>query len=92
MKTWSGVITTGDYLIEVTVYNERRGKGPLVKWYGTGESKAHLEPGTYETNIGKILINQITPVVDSGQVSFSIGFRGSGLPKGPFAEYLGLTD
>lgn len=85
MDVWQGTIIIEDCSIEATVYHEQPAGSVLKEWYGYGMSTRGLMPGSYETSIGTILITSSDPVARS------VNFHGTGVPKGPFAEAMGVN-
>ena len=87
METWKGIMQSGFLEIPVVVTFARlsiRG-GEWGEWFGTGITDRYwpMNPPTFETNIGTVLI--LKNSIRSGGKHY-IEFKGTGNPKGPLAE------
>jgi len=49
------------------------------KWYGSGNTVEKIETGTYETELGTILVDTVTFSEVTGRYKFT--FKGDGEPK-----------
>lgn len=85
---WKGVMRTEFLEIPVTVtYNAL--SGGVGEWYGSGVTDRYwpMNQPQFETNIGTVLI--VKEAIRSESRHY-IEFRGSGKPKGPLAEAIGI--
>ena len=85
MNTWNGNININGNEIEVWVDYKRATQNRLGEWSGYGYLTKCLDVGSYKTNIGTIIINNIT--INPGKYYFT--FVGSESPKGELKLIMG---
>lgn len=88
MHTWNGIIKYNQYSLEATIYSDNPRSTGLKKWFGSGFSDTEWpdDADQFETNVGTIILTRRS--IGPGGNTFS--FTGSGIPKGPLADYLGI--
>ena len=88
MGEWRGIIQAGDLELAVIVIYWLPDDG-MGEWYGSAvtEKPLPIDQPQFETNIGTVVIVNQTIRSDG---THSITFRGSGNPKGPLAEAMGM--
>jgi hypothetical protein len=88
MGKWKGVMKTEFLEIPVTVTFNTAPVG-LGEWFGSGMTDKYwpMNQPQFETNIGTVLI--MNEAIRSESRHY-IEFRGSGKPKGPLAEAMGI--
>jgi hypothetical protein len=84
MTQWCGKVESGTLKMNASVFYQNPSNMKFGNWYGSGTTDDYWEPGQYDTNIGTIIVNSSNPCRD-------VGFKGTGSPKGAFAEFLGLN-
>jgi hypothetical protein len=82
MNYWNGVITIGEHSANVKVNFVVPGDQGLGSWQGSGTCEKFFELYTYETEIGRIIITNIS--VGSNGSSFT--FQGTGKPRGELIQ------
>jgi hypothetical protein len=89
MGKWKGIMISGFLEIPVTVTYNSPSVG-LRDWFGSGVTDKYwpMNQLQFETNIGTVLI--VNQAIRSGCRHF-IDFKGSGKPKGPLAENMGIN-
>ena len=89
MRTWKGIMISGFLEIPVTVTFKAPAVG-LCDWSGSGVTDKYwpMNQPQFETNIGTVLI--VNDAIRSGSRHY-IDFKGSGNPKGPLSEAMGIN-
>jgi hypothetical protein len=89
MGIWKGIMISGFLEIPVTITYNSASAG-LHDWSGSGVTEKYwpMNQPQFETNIGTVLI--VNQAMRSGCRHF-IDFKGSGKPKGPLAENMGIN-
>jgi len=89
MGTWKGIMISGFLEIPVTVTYHSPSVG-LHDWSGSGITDKYwpMNQPQFETNIGTVLI--VNQAIRSGSRHY-IDFKGSGKPKGPLSEAMGIN-
>jgi hypothetical protein len=89
MGQWKGIMISGFLEIPVTVTYNSPSVG-FGDWSGSGVTEKYwpVDEPKFETNIGTVLI--VNQVIRAG-CKHHIDFKGSGKPKGPLAENMGIN-
>jgi hypothetical protein len=89
MGKWKGIMISGFLEIPVTVTYNSPSVG-LRDWSGSGVTDKYwpMNQPQFETNIGTVLI--VNQAIRSGGRHY-IDFKGSGKPKGPLSEAMGIN-
>jgi hypothetical protein len=89
MGKWKGIMISGFLEIPVTVTYNSPSVG-LCAWSGSGVTDKYwpMNQPQFETNIGTVLI--VNQAIRSGGRHY-IDFKGSGKPKGPLSEAMGIN-
>lgn len=88
MGKWKGVMKT-EFLEIPVIVNFNTSSVGLNEWSGSGLTDKYwpMNQPQFETNIGTVLI--LNDAIRSGSRHY-IEFKGSGRPKGPLAEAMGI--
>lgn len=89
MGKWKGIMISGFLEIPVTVTYNPPSVG-LREWSGSGVTDKYwpVNQHQFETNIGTVLI--VNQAIRPGGRHY-IDFKGSGKPKGPLSEAMGIN-
>ena len=60
MAECEGRITLGSSEAKIVIFHKKPTTMNLSRWSGYGTSEELVEPGEYETNMGRIIINRVT--------------------------------